>query len=528
MKAFFKTKWGKCCIALLVLALLGGAGAGGYAGWLYQQPKFHDMTIELGSQLPATDQFLTEYANPEKVQLVTPVAEIDLALVGQQQLTFQHGRKQETVNLTIQDTTAPVLKLREVHADIKEVLTPGDFVEETSDLSGCVVAFAEPLAKPESYGEAAAQIMAKDAYGNTTVGESRIFYVWMKDTYTLELGDQLKKSDLLMNPEQDADLLDQRMLDRVNLEGVGTHVVVSRDGDLACQCTVTVQDTTPPELELKKVEVYLNGYASKKSFIASVSDASGEITTRLLTKLTFDSFGTQTVVIEAEDAYGNVTTKKTTLSVVRDTTPPTFSGMTNMKVEKNSAPDFGSGVAAYDNKDGRVSFTYDASAVDLTKAGVYFVTYYAVDEAGNTGTGRRKVEVNHDAADTTALVNSIAATLPANAEAIRDYVRNTIAYNTNWGGKDPVWYGFTNKVGNCYVHALCLQRLLSAKGFATQLIWTTCRTHYWLIVNIGGTWYHIDATPVGKHTTYSLMTDDMRYATLSGRNWDRTAWPVCG
>ena len=90
-----------------------------------------------------------------------------------------------------------------------------------------------------------------------------------------------------------------------------------------------------------------------------------------------------------------------------------------------------------------------------------------------------------------------------------------------------MWYGFTNKVGNCYVHALCLQRLLSAKGYSTKLIWVTNKTHYWLIVKIDGQWKHIDPTPGRLHSRYSLMNDKQRLSTLSGRKWDRSAWPAC-
>ena len=82
-------------------------------------------------------------------------------------------------------------------------------------------------------------------------------------------------------------------------------------------------------------------------------------------------------------------------------------------------------------------------------------------------------------------------------------------------------------MGNCYVHALCLQALFNEKGISSQLIWVTDKSHYWLLVNIGGTWKHIDPTPSSLHGRYSLMSDAQRYETLSGRDWDRTKWPEC-
>ena len=528
MKEFFKKKIGKVCITLLAVLVLAGGGFGGYAAWLYQQPKFHDVTVELGTETVSLLEFMTEYANVNKVGFVTDPSAIDLNLLGRQELVLRHGSKQETVYLTVEDTTAPEVVFQDVHADLTDVLTAGDFVESASDLSGPVtVAFVQGLTQPESYGQAVADIVVRDSSGNETRGQCQIFYVWMKASYNLELGDTLEKSDILMNPEKDGDLLDQLALDQINAGGIGTYTLTSTEDGLTCTCQVTVKDTTPPELVLQDVTIYLNGWADKDSFIESVSDVSGDVTTRLLTQLNRDEYGTQTVTIEAEDVNGNVVTKEAALHVVHDTTAPVISGVSSMKVEKNSTPDYLDGVSAYDGKDGYVEVTYDDSKVDLTAAGTYYVVYSATDKSGNTATYRRKVEVQHDAADTTALVNAIAATLPADAEAIRDYVRYNISYNTNWGGDDPVWYGFTNKVGNCYVHALCLQRLLSAKGYTTKLIWVTNKTHYWLLVNLGGTWWHIDATPTPAHSKYSLMNDEMRLATLNGREWDFEAWPAC-
>ena len=153
--------------------------------------------------------------------------------------------------------------------------------------------------------------------------------------------------------------------------------------------------------------------------------------------------------------------------------------------------------------------------------------YTATDRSGNSATYRRKVTVAHDAEDTNALVAEHAAKCGTTIQSIRNYVLGNIYYNTNWGGDDPVWYGFTNRIGNCYVHALCLQRLLTYHGYTTQLIWVTDRSHYWLIVSMDGGWKHIDATPSALHSKYMFMDDAQRLETLSGRTWDTTQWPAC-
>ena len=198
-----------------------------------------------------------------------------------------------------------------------------------------------------------------------------------------------------------------------------------------------------------------------------------------------------------------------------------------MNVEKNSTPDYEAGVSARDGKDGTVSFSYDTSKVDLTTVGTYYVSYTATDSTGNTGTYYRKVVVSHDSSDTAALVSSIAAGLDSSVESLRNYVRSYISYSYSWGGGDPVWYGFKNRSGNCYVHAMCLQALLRERGYSTQLIWCQDKSHYWNLVYINGSWKHVDSTPSSLHSRYSLMNDEQRYSTLSGRDWDRDLWPEC-
>lgn len=263
------------------------------------------------------------------------------------------------------------------------------------------------------------------------------------------------------------------------------------------------------------------------SFVVSCFDVSGEAEIRLLTEPDVNTLGTQTITIEATDVNGNKATATATLAVGQDKTPPVIKGLTTLRVAKRSNPDYLSGVSATDEEDGPCEVTCDARGVNLNAAGTYYVTYTSQDRYGNMARVKRTVVVEHDQEDTDALADSIAAELGSDPEAIRDYVRDTIKYSHNSGGEDPVWYGFTNKAGDCLVHALCLQSLLTRKNYETQLIWVTDRSHYWLIIKLDGVWRHIDATPGRRHTHYSLMTDEQRYSILQGRDWDRSAWPAC-
>lgn len=50
MKEFLKTKKGIACAAAAAVILVAAAVFGCYEAWLYQQPKFHDLTVELGTE----------------------------------------------------------------------------------------------------------------------------------------------------------------------------------------------------------------------------------------------------------------------------------------------------------------------------------------------------------------------------------------------------------------------------------------------------------------------------------------------
>ena len=515
-------------IAAVLLCLVIAAGSA-WGVWRDAQPKFHDVTIQAGEEMPQLEDYLTEFAIAGKCGFVTDMSGLNGNCVGDHEVVLRSGAREETVTLSIVDTFAPELEVQDLQVAPGTEIKPEDLITHLWDHSDVTVAFVQEPEVPEDYSDLTLELIATDASGNSTTASCTVSFVWMRSEFTLEYGNALTREDVLYNAEQDAALISDEELDRINAAPVGEHELATTMGDKTLTCVITVQDTTGPVLELQEYQVYLNGWVQVSDFVASATDISGDVTLTMVTTPDCSQEGTQTVVIEAKDIYGNTTTGEATLYVVTDVTPPVISGANaTLKVEKHSSPNFMEGVSATDARDGAVTVSVDSSRVDLDKAGTYFITYTARDSSGNVATVRRKVVVNHDAEDTAALVASIAEGLESDPEVIRNYVRYGIGYSTSWGGDDPVWMGFTEKHGNCYVHALCLKSLLDLKGYNSQLIWVVNKTHYWLIIEIEpGVWRHIDATPSELHSRYSLMTDDQRYWTLSGRDWDRSQWPAC-
>ena len=270
---------------------------------------------------------------------------------------------------------------------------------------------------------------------------------------------------------------------------------------------------------------------SKDTDLSLIKVVSGDID---LTKL-----GTR----EIEVSYKDKSPEKITITVV-DTEGPVFEGLGDLDVSKSYLLDYKKGISANDKLEGAVEFAVDSSAVNIDKAGTYFATYTATDSKGNTTTMKRKVVIANDSSDTDNLV--LAAIKDINARygtsptpiQIKNFIVARIRYNSSWGEPDPVYYGFKNNIGNCFVHALCFETLLEYYGYEYQRIWVTQKdttgkpTHYWTLVKVNGEWKHMDATPGVYHQRYSgYMNDAQRYETLvsqgKNRDWDRSQWPSC-
>jgi len=534
IKKFTGSKIGKIVLIIIVaVAVLAGILI-----WLYSLPKFQDVTVELGQPMPQLSEFVTKYGSADHASMVTDPASVDLSKPGNYRLQFRGFLKTETVTLTVTDTTAPTAVFQDVYSYIDRIPNPEEFVTEIKDLDAVTVSFVTEPALPDSFGDVPVEIVVTDASGNSVSAQLNIHYVWMRSEYTLGLGRALRKANLLLNPNSDAALLDQAQLDKITNAPAGTYLVTSEADGMTCECLVTVVDLTAPTLALNELTVYTDETAALEDFVRTANDRSGLESVAFVTEPTFGTVGTQTVSIEAVDIYGNSITKETVLNIIEDTEGPVFSGMEDMSANQFSEPDYTVGVTATDNKDGEVEFTVDSSRVNLEEAGTYYVLYTAVDAAGNETTFRRRMVVTHSPGDTAELVASIANSLPNDIISIRNYVRDCMGYaGKEWGGDDPVWYGFVQKNGNCYVHAMCMKAILDYKGIANQLIWVNHLdengkpTHYWLLVDMGGYWRHIDPTPGRLHGMYPIMTDDLRYETLKkgdiNRDWDRDKWPAC-
>lgn len=498
--------------------------------FLMLRPKFKDASIELGTTEINASNFLVSNMYAKNATIVTDVATLDINKVGEVEIELAYKNRKETVKLSIVDTTAPQAKFKNVVKNLGYEINPEDFIEEKSDLSAMTVEIVE---KPEitEYADYNVTVKVKDEYGNETVETCVLTITWLKTEVNIELGDSFEIEDLIFDVEENEDKVPQSEVDKIDTEKIGEYTITVENEGKEYTSIVKVQDTTPPELELKELTIYDDEKISDyKKFIKKVSDASGEPETTLKTEIDYTKTGEQEIIIEATDASGNKIEKTTTLTIKKDTDGPAFSGLTDITVEKNGAIDYYSGVKAVDKKDGTCKVSVDSSSVNTSVAGTYYATYTSQDTKGNKTTKKREITVNHDQDDTNAKLDEFYNNYCAGKDpvGIASAVREHISYNSNWGEDDPVWYGLTQGKGNCYVHARTLQKLLEKAGYTNKIIYLEDQSHYWNLVYVNGVWRHLDGTPSVNHTL-GLLTDEQKLADpgVHQKTWDRTnpEWP---
>lgn len=483
--------------------------------------KFKDVSIELGTDKVELSQFVADEKYMDSAKFVTDMSTIDFSKTGSYQIELSYGDVTQVVTLNIIDTTPPEVEFKNIDKYVDYELKADDFIKSKKDLSEMTTSIINP---PEITGIGTYDITVevKDSSNNITSNVCKLNVSRVVKEFNLELGNKLQKKDILLNYEEDKDSLSQTEIDKINKKEVGEYELKVKINGEEEIVKIIIKDTKAPELKLKNVTIYDDEKVSgKNAFIVSAKDASGEVKTNLKTEIDYKKIGTQKITIEAEDKYGNKVEKTANLTIKKDTEGPVFYGLSSMSVEKNSSPNYKSGVKAVDARDGSCTFSVNSSAVNLSKAGTYYITYTAKDKKGNSSTARRKITVNHNQEDTNNKFNQFYNSYLAgkSVSSIVSTIRNKIYYNSSWGGNDPVWYGLTNYTGNCYVHALLVQKALNKAGIQNQLIYTTDRTHYWNLVYQNGKWRHYDATP-GRHLI-GPATDEQKLnsPSMQGRKW---------
>lgn len=176
-----------------------------------------------------------------------------------------------------------------------------------------------------------------------------------------------------------------------SLKKVGKHELTLTINGEVFKVKVNIKDTTPPDLEVKDVQKYLDEDLPKvEEFVEKVEDLSDvNLKMNKIEKVA----GEHEVEITASDEYGNKTSKKAKLTILEYKGSVKFSGLTNLSVYVGSKPDLNKNVSAKDDRFGDLEFSVDDSKVNYNTPGTYKIYYKATDKLGNETVRERRITV---------------------------------------------------------------------------------------------------------------------------------------
>ena len=266
--------------------------------------------------------------------------------------------------------------------------------------------------------------------------------------------------------------------------------------------------------------------------------------------------GENAVALSYQPKEGKAQRLNATMTLIEDTTPPVIAGARDLLAYVGDlGVAYYAGVTTTDNCGGRITLKADSSAVDLTREGVYPVTYYAVDHAGNRAIHEiylhvYKEEITPDRlyAVLDPLIEELGLrtmTKEQQARVIFRFVHTDakITYvdtsdKTDWIRE--AYFCLQNRKGDCFSYFAVSKAFFERLGIENldvqRLPGFTDDTHYWSMINIAEEgaeplWYHYDATRL-RDVIYSgaLLTDAQVDAFSQQRayfyHYDRSKYPA--
>lgn len=331
----------------------------------------------------------------------------------------------------------------------------------------------------------------------------------------LEAGQPLPQAaDFFVANGQNAAFLTD--MDAVNTAVPGAYPIELRVGGKTFTSQLVITDTVAPTAQGRNLTVSAPGAIQAKDFVTDIQDAT-EVTATFVTQPDWSKTGVQQISIMLTDAGGNTTTVNATMTLVIDKTAPTILGAKNLEVYVGDTVSYKSGITVTDDVDTNPQLTVDNSQVDLSKAGVYTVTYTATDAAGNTTVVAVKLTVREkpdDYVDPEVIYAKVDAILAQfiredmtdreKVEAVYVWTRRGVHLNYGSAPHRDDWlqtaYEFLNvKKGDCFYFYAIQKLMLQRLGIPTIDVkkvqnFEGDSNHYWLLVSVdqGKTYYHFD------------------------------------
>ncbi|MCL2662370.1 MAG: hypothetical protein FWE83_03465 [Oscillospiraceae bacterium] len=473
------------------------------------------VTIEAGDPMP--DASIFARSTEDRAEYITDVSGILLNKVEDIDLSVSVNEIAYDVILRVVDTIAPTATPIPRLIAVGETLFANDFVIDVYDATEVSVTYKEP---PDysTLGKQEVTVILEDEGGNVTELLSCVYiFDISSDGIIIEAGTDISNIPMykflievegLCGMYESAPITFERDISQWQANTVGVYEVSVLLSKTVYSSHISVVDTSPPTGQAKDVSLWVGQKAEPLDFVQDAHDYS-EFTARFMTEPDFDLEDVQLVTVILEDVWNNVSEIVSTLTIKRSTTPPEIRGTKNLTVFVGARVLYREGVIAWSDAYGEIDFDVDSSEVNINVVGSYPVKYTAVDLSGNRTEVTITVSVT---VYTPASVNELADAVLAGiinssmgqtekARAIHRWIRNNIVFgaSTERDRLRAARNGLQNRIGDCYTFYAVSSIMLERAGINNVMIrripGIRSTNHFWNLIQIGGVWYHFDATP---------------------------------
>lgn len=159
-----------CVLLAIVLVVLVGS----IILLLTANPLVSSLTVEVGS--PITPQSFLKKGTDKELSFATELSELNLTVPGEHKIKIRVGEKEYSTTLVIVDTVAPKAEAKDTATKAGVVPAPESLLTNIREVGTVSITYQK---EPDvsTGGESIAQVLLKDAAGNSTVVEVKVLVI---------------------------------------------------------------------------------------------------------------------------------------------------------------------------------------------------------------------------------------------------------------------------------------------------------------------------------------------------------------
>ena len=369
----------------------------------------------------------------------------------------------------------------------------------------------------------------------------------------IEYGHPITLQDFFDRVPEDAEILSD--ISQIDTGKLGSYRVAIEVAGRKVYSIINIIDKTAPVAKAIPQELYLKDAVPEASgVITDLFDLSDVTVEYANGGLSFAQGGYFDISVKLTDRYGNCSQVLVPFTVKDDHEAPVIQGAHDITVLIGDTISYRDGITVKDNYDPNPQLTIDKSQIDIKHAGVYPLTFSAIDECGNESTVTVNVEVvtrrtagitDEDDAETVKKAYALAEevlkgivkeddTDVEKAMAIfywsyhrLGFARGTSDYRS-WA--HAAVKAFTRRVSSCYGHWAVCKAMLDVCGIKNICVTRahSFQVHYWALVYLNGGWYHCDSqawAPIDGFFAFMMTDDELRYRARGNHDFDKKLYP---